>query len=474
MPALQAIFGGNANPAIAELNRLAKAAQKTKQFIQSDFGAGTGGVPGAPIVTKAAEATGHLKTGAARESLVLLREIGRGNWSRVPGSFALLLQYTGQLGKLIHPITGAVIGLGVGFAAAYYHASKLIDRFSGFKMPEFHPEYIAKHLQKVNQVYEAQLKITNEIYHSIEAYNSAEKAAERIADRTKTHFEHLKQMNEYAKQEEMARARSVQQRMDIEAKYAEKGLALSEQQRAATESNERAKADALEKEQKTLQDRANSILKETTSKEQDEEVLKQRKAAADKAQKELDEDKAKNTGGLILADNVNRNLRRAANKVSATGISDKEFMANESRWHTERLSKIAEAKTFEDQVHGRDVARKQAEELVKQAGEAGSKAAVIRAGLGDRAGVNSQASKDERETAAAKLRAEQAQMQHPQILRGHLTNLQKVGAYSSAAQVTLVNINKSMDHKLGRIENLLAKEGAASQRLDAGNVSYGH
>lgn len=35
----------------------------------------------------------HPSTGAMREFMVLLREIGRGNWSRVPGSLTILMSY---------------------------------------------------------------------------------------------------------------------------------------------------------------------------------------------------------------------------------------------------------------------------------------------------------------------------------------------------------------------------------------------
>jgi hypothetical protein len=52
-------------------------------------GFGVGGGPGGGI------------SGIMRESLVILREIGRNNFSRIPGSVTLLAQYTGVLGTLI-------------------------------------------------------------------------------------------------------------------------------------------------------------------------------------------------------------------------------------------------------------------------------------------------------------------------------------------------------------------------------------
>jgi hypothetical protein len=40
-------------------------------------------------------------SGMMRESLVIMREIGRGNWARVPGSVTLLIQYMGGLSKIL-------------------------------------------------------------------------------------------------------------------------------------------------------------------------------------------------------------------------------------------------------------------------------------------------------------------------------------------------------------------------------------
>ena len=42
---------------------------------------------------------GH--SGMIRESMVLMREIGRGNWTRVPGSLSLMLQYMGAFSKIL-------------------------------------------------------------------------------------------------------------------------------------------------------------------------------------------------------------------------------------------------------------------------------------------------------------------------------------------------------------------------------------
>lgn len=45
------------------------------------------------------------RSGVIRETLVLMREISRGNWTRVPGSFSILIQQIGILGKLFRGVS---------------------------------------------------------------------------------------------------------------------------------------------------------------------------------------------------------------------------------------------------------------------------------------------------------------------------------------------------------------------------------
>src|ERR1017187_3151911 len=56
-------------------------------------GGGAGGLGGLK--------SGSASSGMIRESLVILREIGRGNWARVPGSISLMLQYMGAFSKIL-------------------------------------------------------------------------------------------------------------------------------------------------------------------------------------------------------------------------------------------------------------------------------------------------------------------------------------------------------------------------------------
>lgn len=79
-------------------------------------------------------------------------------------------------------VTGILIALTAGAYAAYKQVNYLLDRMTGFKPPDFKPEYIAQHLQKANQGLEVEKQITSEIQKQIDLYNSAAKSADRVAD----------------------------------------------------------------------------------------------------------------------------------------------------------------------------------------------------------------------------------------------------------------------------------------------------
>lgn len=75
MPALNAIFGADATPFKKELQSAERIAQSSgKKIEQSLSGAGA-----------------NWRT-IGREIMVIFREIGRGNWARIPGSFTIIIQ----------------------------------------------------------------------------------------------------------------------------------------------------------------------------------------------------------------------------------------------------------------------------------------------------------------------------------------------------------------------------------------------
>ena len=63
------------------------------QGINKGGGGGHGGMSGLRA--------GGGQSGMIREAIVIMREIGRGNWARVPGSISLMLQYMGAFSKIL-------------------------------------------------------------------------------------------------------------------------------------------------------------------------------------------------------------------------------------------------------------------------------------------------------------------------------------------------------------------------------------
>lgn len=73
--------------------------------------------------------TGSVNVFAMREVLVLMREISRGNWTRVPGSLALLISRMGLFGNLLKNGIGLLAGWALGIAAVGVAAYFTIRHF---------------------------------------------------------------------------------------------------------------------------------------------------------------------------------------------------------------------------------------------------------------------------------------------------------------------------------------------------------
>jgi hypothetical protein len=387
---------------------------------------------------RAEKRKGHgANSGAMRETLVLLREIGRGNWNRVPGSLSILLGQLGLMKLLMNPITAAVLGLVAGFAAAYKLSQALVSRLSGLKLPDFHPEYIANHLKKVNQVHEMQVAINKEVQTQIDLHNSAAKAAERTAEATKEHFGHLRKMNEYAEEKELKLAKSERERAEIRSKYSAAGLKLNSDEGAVGVREKEAEAKALAAESEKHKRNAEAVLKNTPSKSEDENNLGRAKLMADEAQKYLDDlEKSKHS----FWGKAKEGLIRGYNSVALSGVSGKDLDAAEKANKQEAARRIQAHRDAIEKTAQNDIAREAAKEMTKQAGDSGIKAAEAFMSANDMKKVNAQKNADEADDAAAKLEAQNA-IKHS-ILHGSINTNQQHGAYASPAGTALVDVAK--------------------------------
>jgi hypothetical protein len=182
-------------------------------------------------------------------------------------------------------IVGAIAALAIyGIYTAYTYTR---DKLTGLKLPEAHFESLAKAKQAANGQAEAQKEINREVEKTTAHYNAAAQAAERSAKVTKEHFEHLKKMNEYHEQRDLAKAHTEKEKEAVRQRYSDAELKRAQEERNAEVSGKQieamnAQAQALNKKQE-----ADAI--HVSSKEHDEIIGRQRRERAEAGQKYLNE-----------------------------------------------------------------------------------------------------------------------------------------------------------------------------------------
>ena len=544
MPSLMAIFGANASPYKRELIEVQSLARQAGVNLQRNLDGVTHGG----------------RSGIIRETLVMIREMARGNWTRVPGSFSLLLQYMGVLKMVtggtaqaaqvladawrkqseaaslaaiastrkaaasmaalyaeggeteanlaeatsaeakakadtaaavaaqakavasaedaaaarlqagatkasIGPV-GAMIGILAGLAAGAFAAWKLtgalIDRLRGLGVAATHLDYVAKKFQASMAGAEAQRETNREILKAVEHYNSMAEAAKRVEAVTKDHFEHLRKMNEYAEQREMATAYDVAQQEEIKLKYTHERLRLNTQERQESLRNKYVEQANLELESREKLAAAKRIA--VSSKQRDEEVLKHKKAEAEEAQKYLDELEARGLPGGGKA-RAKESIVREYNAVALSGVSGRDLDAAERANRLEANRRIKAAKDFADIMAANDDVRKRKSDLEKQGAESAAKAATTALEIKDTVKQNQRRAQEEYEEAVAKTEAEQAKV-HGAGYRPDPNSLQRIGAYAAAPtlEMTAINIHRKNEGHLAAIRSDISAMAHANRR----------
>lgn len=382
-------------------------------------------------------------SGAVREILVLSRELAAGNFKRAAGSATILAQQLGIVKYLVNPITAAVVGLAAALFAAYKESVALTERLSGLKLPEgLKADYVPKFLQRINAAAEAQKEINKEVARTAELYNSAAEAAKRQEEVTKTHFDHLRKMNEYSAKTEAEKAKAL--------------LQINKDERAQQIKNKQDEWVALQKEVKDKKKQGDSIL--VNSEEHDKEILKQRQKMAEEAQKYLDQVQNPTTSAK-----AKEAIVRGYNAIALTGVSGGDLDKAKADNMAEARRRIAAANSWQDTMHENDLQRRRKEELYKDAGNAAKNAATIALAITDpKTGMIAQKRQkdiDEAAEAAAKTAHEQAFQTDTKVARGHLTENQRIGAYMSQGTSTIIDVNRRQLKELQDIRRLLAVNG---------------
>jgi hypothetical protein len=530
MPSLNVIINGSSQPFERELQKLDRLAQQTAARVNRSFADG---------------GHGGVKSGVISEMLVAIREISRGNLTRLPGSLSILAQRLGLLKYLsggtasaarvlaeawavqaekagaaaiastqkasasyaalyaddseteatlnaavaderkaaadiqvaaatrvkaiasqdaayaaeseagaattsIGPL-GVVLGILTGIGVGAYAANKLVknltDTLAGVKPPEnFEPEYIVKRLQHGNAAAEGQREVNQEIEKSIRLYYSAAEVAKRSEETTKSHYDHLRKMNELHERAELNGATSDAARKAIRKKYSDANVQVDKDERAQQISEKRDEKSNLEHESAAAKAKADAI--DVPSKQQDENDLRLAEAKLATLKTAADAiEKSKNDPGFLNTIN-GRDAIRAYNAISPTGVSGKDLNAAEKQVATDRTSQEMAVRQLKEQNDQHGLARSDKDDLTKQAAMSAGKAAVIGAQLPGMVQSANQANDQEAAEAAAGLAADKMQRQGGRHTT--LNSQQRVGAYAHSGfdkdTALLERIAKNTEH----------------------------
>lgn len=426
MPGLLAIIGADSRPFKRELDGVEAMARRSGQRMRVDLAAER---------AKAARgAAGGMSSQASFEAIVLLRELGRGNFSRIPGSLSLMLQRLGLMKYLLNPIVGIVAGLAIGFEAARKQAAYLVDKLQSLKVPDFNPEPIARYKQAINEAAEAQAAINREVAHTVEEYNSAAEAAKRAADATREHYEHLRKMNELS-----------------DKSPAQKATALAEidkQERAAELQNKFTEQTALINEQIAKKRQADAIRVPSADEEKERiEFLKKKSDASLEFLKK---------NNMTVKEGSYEDLMQLYTVLSASGVNNSDLKKSAAEKVKEAAGNVKAYRDALDVQHDNELARQRQEQLNKESGDAAKQAAQLGLQISDFQKLNDQKNQDAQEELAATLRGDRKK-EHFSV-----NALQKVGAYTPPAFV--VDVQRKMLGELAQInKNTATMAGAYRQ-----------
>lgn len=366
-------------------------------------------------------------------------------------------------GLAIGPLMAGVAiaaAIGVSIYGVYRWAKATAETLAGLKTPNFHPEYIAKHLQAMNQVAEGWKEISKEVDKASAAYNSVASQAERLAKITEMQQNHEKRMLELAKERELNGARSPSERLAIEKRYSDATLELEKRHHREVIENMRSEALALAEEGKSKKAEADSI--KVTSKQHDEEDLQNKKQMAEEAQKYLDEAQASGS-----PEERHKALRAATSLFNFTtsgtsGVTAGDVVAADRAADAEAHARIRRYHEAVDITATNDETRKRRDELTKEAGASLSRVAVLGSAIPEEEAKAQKQEKLEAEYEAAKLAEGASKHRDSHLGSMTLTNLQKIGgAYLMPGMKDLEQTAKESNHLLRSIDSKLARIGGS-------------
>ena len=426
------ILGGASQVASSSARILAAsyAALATKQATVAAAAALKADTSAAAIVTEGKEAEATLATALAFETkAAVARKLAAATAEKAEAAETVAaaeeaeaatgVAAVGVLGTTLTVIGGIVIAV----ALWLYRIKLLKDILTTFKVPDFNPEYIAKHLQKVNQVAEGWKQINKEVKDAIENYSSAASIAQRAADATKEHYNHLRKMNELSPGTQVDKDKRL-----LEINKAERNSEL------ANKYDEQANLTAEAKRKKSEADAIN-----VSSKEADENIRRQREGNAKAAEKYLSD----------LESHKSKALDWFTEGLSQHGAIKSEIEAARKNGKLAAEEYIKAYRAWVDQEAANDEARKKKKELTDQAAKSASTAAVVALQIDATKKTDAQKNKDDADEQAAK--------RYQKGVSTHVDSLSGAGLFTSAGAVMnpLVDIGYKQLSKLNDIHNAI-------------------
>lgn len=338
---------------------------------------------------------------------------------------------------------GIVAGLAVGLLAAYAHTKALIDKLSGIKIPDFQPEYIAKHLKQTNLLAEAWKEVDRNVRNTIAEYNGVAAVAERLAAASKTEFDHRRKILSLEKEKALASAHSPLQKVEIEKKFRAKENTLDKEERDQALAASQREALDLTDEGRRLMGQSGALLKTVpgkTKEEQDVALNKQRLEAAEAAAKAVEE--AKNAHGFLGVNG--RDAFRAYNAVSASPVTSADLDKAEAQITKDRNTWRQVYKDSVDKMHANDQTRQTAGDLKSRADKSLTRAADLTLKNQDQARTNTTADKNAASEATAQYEADRKRALQSAQGRGggQMIEWERAGGFMGGPQVAILDVSK--------------------------------
>jgi hypothetical protein len=267
-----------------------------------------------------------------RETLVVAREIGRGNWSRIPGSLSLIAQGFSQL-KQISLLTLGAWGLAiagiVGSVFIYLHRLKqLASDLSTTIASTFKPEHLAGYQSRLETLNELHKDVADSVRSIQEAHDSVTDSIQRELDLTRSQISFERELLEARKANELAAVKNPAEREAIEKKYSALILANKKKERDAAVKSMQEEAEQLPAEIQKQQDEVKKLTEgDYTTSGVDAEILRKRRDASDAADeyfKQLPEGEKDNRehsadkDRALISKLEQKNSRNARSAVGAT------------------------------------------------------------------------------------------------------------------------------------------------------------